>query len=129
MERIRAIETHEKPHPRLVEYMSSDAEFVAEWKPHRSSFGPILEQLPVALSLLRNTTQVSQKSAKRKKTEEPDNTSRFAKIREKKDVFLPCHYFDYIGGTSTGGFVCFPCAPSFVPQGQAVVHSYAELEG
>lgn len=25
----------------------------------------------------------------------------------RRDVFLPCHYFDYIAGTSTGGFVCF----------------------
>lgn len=115
MERIREIETDEEPHPSLAKY---DPDLVAEWKPHLSSFGPILEQLPVAPSLPRNSTQVSGKSMKRKKTgeaEEPDNTSRFAKIREKKDVFLPCHYFDYIGGTSTGGFVCFLYAPSLLP--------------
>jgi hypothetical protein len=25
------------------------------------------------------------------------------------NVFLPCHYFDYIAGTSTGGFVVLIC--------------------
>jgi hypothetical protein len=24
-------------------------------------------------------------------------------------VFLPCHYFDYICGTSTGGYAYLPC--------------------
>jgi hypothetical protein len=28
-----------------------------------------------------------------------------AKRRETRDKYLPCHYFDYIGGTSTGGYV------------------------
>jgi hypothetical protein len=27
---------------------------------------------------------------------------------DESDLFLPCHYFNYIGGTSTGGYVrCF----------------------
>lgn len=113
MEQIREIETDKKPHTRLIAYMDNDPDFVANWTPHLSSFGPMLEQLPVTPPLLRNSTKTSQKQMKRKKTgetEEAEDTSRYAKIREKKGRFLPCHYFDYIGGTSTGGFVSFLCA-------------------
>lgn len=113
MDRIKEIETADRPHARLVEYMVNDSDIVDDWTPHLSSFGPDLEQLPIAPPLLRKTTQASHKSVRRKKTgeaEEEDCTDRFEKIREKKGVFLPCHYFDYIGGTSTGGFVCFICA-------------------
>jgi hypothetical protein len=111
MDRIKEIETSERPHAKLVERMIDDPDIVANWTPHLSSFGPVLEQLPAAPSLLRKTTQASHKSMRRKKTgeaeEEEDDTLRFAKIKEKKGVFLPCHYFDYVGGTSTGGFVYF----------------------
>lgn len=114
MEQIREIETSEKPHTRLIAYTANDGpDVVANWTPHLSSFGPMLEQLPVTPPLLRNSTKTSQKQMKRKKTgetEEAEDTSRFAKIREKKGRFLPCHYFDYIGGTSTGGSVSFLCA-------------------
>lgn len=27
--------------------------------------------------------------------------------RSSTDAYLPCHYFDYIGGTSMGGYVLF----------------------
>lgn len=113
MDRIKEIETADRPHARLVEYMLDDPGIVDDWTPHLSSFGPDLEQLPTAPPLLRKTTQASHKSVRRKRTgeaEEEDDTDRFEKIREKKGVFLPCHYFDYIGGTSTGGFVCLICA-------------------
>ena len=35
----------------------------------------------------------------------PNETERAdrAKARVKRSRYLPCHYFDYIGGTSTGG--------------------------
>lgn len=120
MDQIREIETAENPHTRLVRYTEDDPDIVANWKPHLSSFGPILEQLPTEFPLLRNTTRTSQKKGKRKKmgkAEGEENANRVAQIRKKKDVFLPCHYFDYIGGTSTGGFVCFPhtLSPSFYP--------------
>jgi hypothetical protein len=41
-----------------------------------------------------------------------------AKSRETRSNYLPCHYFDYIGGTSTGGCVhspsrSSPCAKIF----------------
>lgn len=132
MDKIREIEAAEEPHTRLVEYMKNDLDIVDNWTPHLSSFGPILEQLPIETPLLRNTTRTSQKQVKRKKTEEAEeeeDTGRFAKIREKEGVFLPCHYFDYIGGTSIGGSVCFPhtapCAPVYW---EAVVYLLADAE-
>lgn len=132
IEQIREIETSETPHTKLVEYTNNDPDIVANWTPHLSSFGPILEQLPITPSLLRESTRKSQKQVKRKKTAEADDendTIRFAKIREKKGVFLPCHYFDYIGGTSTGGFVCFLSSmpASLVTQWETSVNSYTEI--
>lgn len=129
MERIREIETAEEPHTRLVEYTKDYPDIVANWKPHLSSFGPVLEQLPIKPPLLRNNTRTSQKQRKRKRTgeveeQEEENINRFTKIREKKGVFLPCHYFDYIGGTSTGGFVCFLHTPHpLYPHGRQWVSS------
>lgn len=32
-------------------------------------------------------------------------TSEEAQARQARDQYLPCHYFDYVGGTSTGGYV------------------------
>lgn len=61
---------------------------------HNSSFGPfdLDRQLPPQRLRSHQTTQMS------KQGNDQDTTE-----RSKEDVYLPCHYFDYIGGTSTGG--------------------------
>lgn len=76
----------------------------SEWKPHYSSFTTTAEEselLPLATqssSFIRGNEQ--------KTLTFPSDTTQEALRKEmenKQGKYLPCHYFDYIGGTSTGG--------------------------
>lgn len=78
------------------------------FEPHHSSFGP-----SVGDSRLVSRSAVLEPISTL--TQPPDRTSRITRRREtrqelllEKSKYLPCHYFDYIGGTSTGGSVVSP---------------------
>lgn len=102
--------------------MSSD--YVEHFEPHHSSFGrsdgdsmlvsksaaaePMSNsQPPVGLHLNRGFR------FRQRLTQSQDRIDRLAQRRVEtrqellfeKSKYLPCHYFDYIGGTSTGGSV------------------------
>lgn len=61
---------------------------------HNSSFGPmdLDQQLPPQRLSSPQTTQMRKQGSYRNTIE-----------RSKEDAYLPCHYFAYIGGTSTEG--------------------------
>jgi hypothetical protein len=51
---------------------------------------------------------------RRRRTDEPQNPAEAALDLPDEEGYLPCHYFDYIAGTSTGGSV-FPLKHHFIP--------------
>lgn len=79
------------------------------WEPHDSSFGnrmlPCPPQLPHQESKLSRRTRTGTGQPKDDMDERRRRTREELGTRTGK--FLPCHYFDYIGGTSTGGSVTF----------------------
>lgn len=66
---------------------------------HNSSFGPVSKHAHEPPQ--RTSTQMSAVSNGRSIS----NSGPGQTIRTKHDQYLLCHYFDYIGGTSTGGSV------------------------
>ncbi len=55
--------------------------------------------IPIFSSLMRTTTDTEQELAGKRKAVARTEASQHA------GVYLACHYFDFIGGTSTGGSV------------------------
>lgn len=89
-----------------------------DWEPHESSFGP---NPPVTLQNRRQTTHTSIQepygdpversgsgflSTRRNGNGIDANVRRertYNELQTHTGKYLPCHYFDYVGGTSTGG--------------------------
>ncbi|KAH9906793.1 FabD/lysophospholipase-like protein [Xylariomycetidae sp. FL2044] len=78
------------------------------WEPHNSSFGPIpdvpsksRERLPVPPA--RQASWFLGRRNGNGMTAEDRRTRTYRELDQFVDRYLPSHYFDYIGGTSTGG--------------------------
>lgn len=68
-----------------------------DWEPHYSSFDPISEDFDPKLLQMSHETATSPYRTTRDSLRE--------EMTKRRGKYLPCHYFDYIGGTSTGGSV------------------------
>ncbi|KAI0900204.1 FabD/lysophospholipase-like protein [Annulohypoxylon nitens] len=64
-----------------------------DWEPHYSSFGPVPDDIR-AQNDERNLGDINSNDRRQKTLRE---------LQTYDGKYLPCHYFDYIGGTSTGG--------------------------
>lgn len=73
-----------------------------DWSAHYSSFGPDSQEPSTAIrrpnSLIEQMTRPEVDVARGSAA-----ITLRAEMKSKSNKYLPCHYFDYIGGTSTGG--------------------------
>lgn len=94
------------------------------FEPHRSSFGrsdgnsilvmkdsqrAALESTPTAQpnlsARLNSGLSLRQKRTQQSGTGSPRREQTRKDLLQEENRYLPCHYFDYIGGSSTGGSV------------------------
>lgn len=101
MAKIAEIESNSSP-PKGVNIDAS------EWEPHNSSFAPDAEE-PKPPRLIHNSSSFTRGRRRGKATSSSDLSKEGLrkKMEIKEGKYLPCHYFDYIGGTSTGGSVLY----------------------
>lgn len=82
----------------------------SDWEPHYSSFDPIKDKSgPPELKTHRSSftqgrNQVPHLGRPASPADSVDKALR-EEMTKTQGKYLPCHYFDYIGGTSTGGLV------------------------
>ncbi|KAI3320729.1 FabD/lysophospholipase-like protein [Xylariaceae sp. AK1471] len=80
------------------------------WEPHNSSFGPIhcvrretQREMPILQERRSWATINTRGNQNGLDLEEKRREKTLIELEDKAHKYLPCHYFDYIGGTSTGG--------------------------
>ena len=88
-----------------------------QFEAHATSFTPRVEPIQASNGTVghpeavESTTSLRTNSAqslglfRRRRTDEVQNTAEAAPGLADEEGYLPCHYFDYIAGTSTGGSV------------------------
>lgn len=80
----------------------------SDWEPHFSSYSPILEESDPESPRLPTHNSSFMRGTRHNTATFPPLATKDAlrqEMTKQRGKYLPCHYFDYIGGTSTGGSV------------------------